>query len=67
MIYEDQSEYEGEWKTDLRHGEGLLKRKDGICYSGHWEYNQPNGEGVLENEQTKYKYTGKREGGGVSE
>ena len=58
MVYEDQSEYQGEWKMGLRHGEGSWRRKDGICYSGMWEFDQPHGKGDLENEKTKYKYTG---------
>ena len=58
MIYEDGSEYDGEWNMGLRHGQGAWKRKDGIFYSGGWEYDQPNGEGELEHEQTKYRYKG---------
>ena len=58
MTYEDLSQYDGEWKMDLRHGEGSWKRTNGICYSGSWENDQSHGEGTLENEITKYKYTG---------
>lgn len=59
MVYEDLSEYDGEWRKGMRSGEGSWKRKDGICYTGQWLYDQPHGEGVLENEHKKYKYSGK--------
>ena len=39
--------YEGEWRDNLRHGNGILYGLDGRRYRGEWERHRQHGKGVL--------------------
>uniref|UniRef100_T1ITY5 MORN repeat-containing protein 3 n=1 Tax=Strigamia maritima TaxID=126957 RepID=T1ITY5_STRMM len=55
-------EYRGEWKDNLKHGNGHYKWKNsGAIYEGTWENNKKNGFGVLSvpaKDQYLRKYVG---------
>lgn len=62
-------EYNGEWQNGLRHGEGILKYKNGSIYEGQWAYGQKSGKGKMTYASGNY-YDGewknnKRNGEGV--
>eukprot|EP01034_Spumella_vulgaris_P023489 gene23489-29707_t len=37
----------GEFKYDLRHGNGVMRYTNGDEYSGVWQYNAKQGDGVV--------------------
>ena len=37
MLYGNGETYEGEWRSDKRHGYGILKDSYGEIYNGDWE------------------------------
>lgn len=45
-MYKDGSVYDGEWRTDLRHGFGLMSYPDGSTYECEWKNNLKHGYGV---------------------
>ena len=60
MIYNNGDKYEGEWKNDLKHGNGIMNYKNGEKfyfskdkfeeiekYDGYWEKNKKNGKGII--------------------
>lgn len=48
--YQNGEIFEGEWKSDKRHGYGILKDEYGIdIYNGEWEYDMYHGSGRLRN------------------
>lgn len=50
--YNDKSKYEGEWKDDMRHGEGNLNYDNKNKYEGRWIDNEKNGQG---NEKSNFR------------
>lgn len=40
--------YNGDWKSGLRHGVGILQEKDRSVYEGEWFADKPHGFGVLD-------------------
>ncbi|GBG69990.1 hypothetical protein CBR_g4818 [Chara braunii] len=45
-IYTDGNySYEGEWKNDMMHGQGVFKFASGAVYAGQWNDNQYHGKG----------------------
>ena len=61
--------YTGEWKADLRHGQGKYTWANGDVYEGMWKNGLMDGEGMLRQvDGTKYKggyKEGLKEGNGV--
>jgi hypothetical protein len=49
MIYSDGGRYEGEWRGDGRHGQGVMRYMGvfAATYTGHWIDDQKDGRGVL--------------------
>jgi hypothetical protein len=47
------SEYEGQWSGDCRHGRGEERFENGDVYDGEWEEDQRHGEGVLTHANNK--------------
>ena len=45
--YPDGTTYDGEWKDEKRHGQGIWIRPDGMKYEGEWKNDKPNGQGTL--------------------
>jgi hypothetical protein len=42
MIYKNGNLYDGEWKNDLRHGNGILTEKNGdVQHKGSWVDDKP--------------------------
>ena len=37
MIYNNGNKYDGEWKNDLKEGEGKMTYNNGDEYNGYWE------------------------------
>eukprot|EP00761_Pharyngomonas_kirbyi_P011979 gb/GECH01012005.1/.p1 GENE.gb/GECH01012005.1/~~gb/GECH01012005.1/.p1 ORF type:complete len:329 (+),score=121.45 gb/GECH01012005.1/:1-987(+) len=46
LLYGPYPVYYGQYESGKRHGEGLMKYKDGGIYSGSWNSNKKQGEGV---------------------
>ena len=42
----DGSKYEGEWKEDKQHGQGIETCPDGISYEGSYVDGKKNGYGI---------------------
>ena len=40
-------EYEGEWKDDMRHGEGTCNFENGDIYKGEWRADNTHGKGIM--------------------
>ena len=59
MIYNNGDEYDGEWKDDMRNGEGeIFYINEQYKFKGEFENNiEKNGEGIVLKEE--YKYIGK--------
>ena len=36
---------DGEWRNDLRHGQGTATWVSGLCYEGGWHKDKTNGDG----------------------
>ena len=47
MTYADNSVYKGEWKDDLRNGEGKMTYADNSVYVGEWKDDLRNGVGKM--------------------
>ena len=45
IVYDDGTQYTGEWVNGWRHGRGWCKWKDGRGYAGQWIRGQPEGPG----------------------
>jgi len=45
--YPDGAVYNGEWKNNMRHGQGVWTRPDGTRYAGEWQNDKPGGMGTL--------------------
>ena len=45
MIYDDGSEYEGEWVNGKADGFGIFRHSDRSIYEGFWKENHQNGQG----------------------
>lgn len=45
--YPDGAIYNGEWKNNMRHGQGIWTRPDGTRYAGEWQNDKPGGMGTL--------------------
>ena len=43
--YENKDRYEGDWKDDIVHGNGIYYYEDGSRYDGQWENDKANGKG----------------------
>ncbi len=41
------SQYQGDWKSDMKNGFGDFIYKNGDQYSGQWSYNMRHGNGTL--------------------
>ena len=48
--------YEGNWRDDLRHGQGKKFYSNGDVYEGAWIYGRREGRGVLKFANGKRKY-----------
>lgn len=63
-----ESGYVGQWRADLRHGEGKQYYKNGNCYWGGWKAGKRHGLGMLWSEGGMYVgewKVGKYDGAGV--
>ena len=47
MVYADESRYDGTWKDNKMHGQGIYTWADGRYYKGFWKRNEMHGEGVF--------------------
>ena len=56
--YEDGSTYFGEWKDNLRHGQGTMAGSDGGNYVGEWKNGQQHGYGTRNDTVRCIKYVG---------
>ena len=48
MTYANKDIYEGEWRKDLKDGEGTLKYHNGDVYDGEFKKDKMHGKGVYE-------------------
>ena len=42
-------QYEGDFKDDKRHGQGVFRWRDGRVYDGQWKSGKQHGRGVFKN------------------
>lgn len=47
MIYSDGSLFCGEWKSDLKCGQGIIIFDENIIYKGTFQENKPSGQGEI--------------------
>ena len=47
FISSNEEKYVGEWKDDLKHGQGTLTSSDGSKYEGAWKDDLKHGQGTL--------------------
>ena len=59
MNYNNGDKYDGEWKNDLREGNGIYEYKNGDKYKGEWKNDLRNGKGILYYKNGNIKYEGK--------
>jgi hypothetical protein len=43
----DYESYDGQWKEDAWHGQGLLKGRNGNVYNGQWKDDKKHGQGIF--------------------
>ena len=48
--------YEGEWKKNIREGQGKYNYTNGDIYNGEWKNDKIAGNGTMYDEKTKKKY-----------
>jgi len=47
MVYSNGSRYDGEWRDQKKHGEGILTMANGDTFIGKWLENTEHGSGVF--------------------
>jgi prepilin-type processing-associated H-X9-DG protein len=47
FIFDDGYKYEGSWKNNKQHGNGIATYPDGIRYEGEWANGQKHGKGNI--------------------
>ena len=58
MIYSSGDIYEGAWENDLKHGYGILEKKNGDKYYGYWNNGLKEGQGYFYYSNTSKIYLG---------
>lgn len=58
MIYSHGDIYEGSWQNDLKHGYGILEKKNGDKYYGYWNNGLKEGQGYYYYSSTSKIYLG---------
>jgi len=58
MIYSSGDIYEGAWENDLKHGYGILEKKNGDKYYGYWNNGLKEGQGYFYYSSTSKIYLG---------
>ena len=47
MKYADGTQYEGQWKNNMKHGQGTFITKEGVKYQGQFSKDEKVGKGAI--------------------